>query len=426
MRLLSYFTIYCLFVLCGPACYAGGGGTQIHAQDAFSAGLANVNVSTPIGLSSVFYNPGMMPNSRPGIQIGGTASFDQGQFQAYGSTQLPSQWEDSPLYLPNLYLSFPLNLGLSKLDDNKQLYLGLSVNRPYAHHTVYPNDWQGRSIVLSSTFNSIYIQPTVSYPLTEKISLGAGIVIVRMDYAQTRALPYDTNPLSSYVATNTESVEANGGIWTFNGGIHIKPTEQMHIGVSYIGRARGRLTDGTATFDVPRSLAAEFPTTSASTTYRLPDRMSIGFTHYLGGTKDTYISGQITRYGWDHHDGQNIDYGSEINGARNRTLGVKLSDSFEYSLALKNQFGERLSATIGAGYHTSGNLTDHARLESPASNGILLAGGVQITVAEHFTAALATQYFYGLATSVRNSTFNTDIEFQRYSIRPSLSVGWFF
>ncbi len=75
-------------------------------------------------------------------------------------------------FLPNFYYSAPIN---------PQWTYGIGVSVPFGSSTEYEDDWVGRYTTLESGVDVIDINPSIGWRLSDKIRLGGGVSIQRLD-----------------------------------------------------------------------------------------------------------------------------------------------------------------------------------------------------------------------------------------------------
>ena len=177
------------------------------------------------------------------------------------------------------------------MDLNPSWNFGLGVNVPFGLATEYDADWIGRFQGIKSEVMTLNINPSVSYKLSERASLGFGLSYQRAEIDLLSAVNYSA-AAGGLLGPNLEGQNTtglDGDAWGFNIGALFDITPATRLGVHY----RSSLdyeTDGTTSFsDVPAALAAspllsngnvkldlETPATlSFSAAHRLNDRLEL-------------------------------------------------------------------------------------------------------------------------------------------------------
>ncbi|MDT9071169.1 OmpP1/FadL family transporter, partial [Escherichia coli] len=82
-----------------------------------------------------------------------------------------------------------------------------------------------------------------------------------------------TNSNGQYATANLTGTAGGMG---YNLGIYYKPADRLSIGLSYRSGIKMKLKNGTATFNVPPSLAGNFPSGNFSADLPLPQVLTLG------------------------------------------------------------------------------------------------------------------------------------------------------
>src|SRR5690606_6436505 len=102
-------------------------------------------------------------------------------------------------------------------------------------------DWSGKNLIQQVTLQAIYIQPTLSYRLNDKLSVGAGLTVALGSFEIDRAVPA---PIGNENTVNLKGGETGFG---FNAGVHYQATEKLSVGLTYRSKVDINLEDGDAT-----------------------------------------------------------------------------------------------------------------------------------------------------------------------------------
>lgn len=247
---------------------ASAGGYQVTLAGQKNNGMGGVGVGLSLDQAAMFYNPGALAMVRDrGIQVGVNATLARQAFRSqYGGPQRELQ---NHVVTPfNLYAGFGS-------EDNK-FAAGIAVYTPFGNKVQYADGWEGRYSLTEIDLKSIYVQPTVSYALTDKLSVGAGLVILAYGAVN---LQRDI-PVEGAAGAGAAHVELDGKATTkigYNAGIYFKPTDKLSLGASYRSKIDAQVEGGDVTFsNVPASLGSRFTATEFDATLPLPATTSIG------------------------------------------------------------------------------------------------------------------------------------------------------
>lgn len=157
-----------LAVLVSPRA-SSGQGFSVYEQGTCTMAQAGAAVASPCADgSSIFFNPaGILDTEGLTISAGATAIAAQGSFTA-DYTKTKTDLQNDPILVPHLY-------GTWRASSDLAVGLGLYV--PYGLETVWPTDWDGAFEGYENSLQSIYVQPTISYKLTDRIQIGGGPIL---------------------------------------------------------------------------------------------------------------------------------------------------------------------------------------------------------------------------------------------------------
>ncbi len=354
-----------------------GGVSQAHAsafalieQSASGLGSSFAGAAaTAEDASTIFYNPAGMSLLPSGMQVsGGLALINlSAKFSDSGSTNAPGR----PLggnggdagglsAVPNVYFAMDVA-------PNWKAGVGLSV--PFGLKTEYNADWAGRFQAIKSDISTFNLNPSASYKVNDKVSLGFGLNYQTIDAEFTSAV----NLGGAAEAIADIKAKDNSG-WGYNLGAMFQLAPDTRLGVSYRSSIKFHLT-GTVAFS--QALAGA----NVSTDIKMPDSASIALQHRLnpGWT----LLADVTRTGWSKIKDLTI---------MNDTAGTTLSstpenfrNTWRVGVGAVHRYDDAWSIKMGFAYdQTPVNDTDRtARL--PDNNRLWLSVGGQYKVSKDGT-----------------------------------------
>lgn len=261
--------LFSVLVLTAALTYGGGYRVSLQGQKALAMGHTGVAVIN--SSESVFFNPAGLVYLEDKINITAGVS---GVFSniAYQNTETGAfQRSESPMGTPfYLYGSYQINDWVA---------VGLGVYSPYGSTVEYPGGWAGSHLVNSISLQAIYIQPTVSFKLSDMISVGGGPIYAIGSVNFERSLNRTLTDLDGN--RSTVEVDASGvSNWGWVASTMINFTENLHFGATYRSRINMDADDGTATFyNVPNSPLTPFADTSIKAGLPMPAELSLGVSY---------------------------------------------------------------------------------------------------------------------------------------------------
>ena len=240
---MKKFSLVAILMFFAVASYAGGYRVSTQGQRALAMGHSGVAVVNSAELA--FFNPAGLVYLEDKLNISagvtGVISNVRWQNEMTGGFAETESSMGTPFYL---YASYSIS---------EKLALGLSVYTPYGSSVEWPTDWAGSHLINNIDLQAIYIQPLVSYKITDNLSVGGGPIFatgsVNFNRNLNRTLT-DEQGVRSNVEVDASGVNA----WGWSASAMFSPIDSLRIGVNYRSEIILKAEDGDATFNnVPDS-----------------------------------------------------------------------------------------------------------------------------------------------------------------------------
>jgi len=141
--------------------------------------------------------------------------------------------------VPNFYYSRPIN---------ERTVFGLGVNAPFGLVTEYDDDWQGRYHGVESDMKTININPSLAFKASEKLSLGFGINLQKVELQLTQMADLGAGGGAPQTSDGKVNLEADDWSWGYNLGVMFQATEATRLALAYRSKISHTLTgNGTIT-----------------------------------------------------------------------------------------------------------------------------------------------------------------------------------
>jgi len=244
-------TLLLTTLLISPSLFAGGYRVSLQGQKAL--GMGHTGVAMSESAETVFFNPAGMSQLEDDFVFTGGISLVDSTIKYQNSTTNSTAETDNPI-------GTPVNLYLTKRYSDK-ISLGLGLYTPYGNTVKYKDDWVGSHLVNNITLKAIYIQPTISFKMSDQYSIGFGPTIVKGE------VEFNKNLSSALVDSNgnrSEITISESGITSFgyNIGFLAKISNGFSWGVSYRSEVTMEARGGKAKFEnIPSSSQALFSDT---------------------------------------------------------------------------------------------------------------------------------------------------------------------
>ena len=217
---------------------------------------------------------------------------------------------------------------------------GVAAYGSYGLKTNHEATYAARYLGDKSSVKVTTIQPTISYKVNDKVSVGFGPTINKVDALLTKNVAAFTGG----AIANTELKGDDYG-YGYNLGIHAVLDENTSAGVVYRSKVKYKIDDGTLT---TTGIAAP-GTYNAKTSLTTPESVELAVSHKLNA-KDTIHAGAAwTR--WSRFKELSVQTTHPVVGTTVETFNWK--DSVGYSVGMTHAVCDKLELRAGLAYDNS-------------------------------------------------------------------------
>ena len=262
-------------LVCWPPSPVFASGYALFTQGASALGQGNAVVAHSDSPNTVFFNPALI-NGLDGTRIdaGCTAvfsghSFDSAQ-PAGGSTSNDGTFFPSTFYLTHKF--------------NDQLSAGFGVFTPFGLGTDWGDDWEGRFLATRSELQSFDLNPVLSFRITPKLSVAAGLDVILLDATIERRLPPAALGTPFEVGQNFKGSGSGTG---FNLALAYQLNRAVSLGASYRSQVAVALKG-----DAGTTLGGTPLDSRARTGVRLPQQLTAGIACRLSEALTVELGGR--------------------------------------------------------------------------------------------------------------------------------------
>ncbi|MFL5741827.1 MAG: OmpP1/FadL family transporter [Flavisolibacter sp.] len=311
-------------------------GFQVSLQGQKQQAMAGTGTALMQDGAALYYNPGgvsfLKQNS---FSAGVSPVLSHGQFMDEGSKSVSET--TSPV-------SFPFTGYLVMGKKESHLRFGLAAYTPFGSTIDWQNGWSGRFILTHLQLQSVFIQPTISYKISNKLGIGAGFVYGIGNVNLQKDLPLVDNNGNYGHAELSGNAQGYG----FNAGLYYAPAKNFSVGLTYHSDVKMDLKKGQANFTVPASLSSSFPSGDFSTSLPLPNIISLGFA-YMPSKKLT-MALDVNRIGWKSFDTLTFDYAQNTPQLQDTKDVRNYRDAYAFRLGMSYMMSDKLDARMGIKY----------------------------------------------------------------------------
>ena len=359
MKKLSLVAILLLFAVTS---YAGGYRVSTQGQRALAMGHSGVAVVNSAELA--FFNPAGLVYLENKINISagmtGVISNVKWQNEMTGGFAETESSLRTPFYL---YASYSVS---------EKLALGLSVYTPYGSSVEWPTDWAGSHLINNIDLQAIYIQPLISYKITDNLSVGGGPIFVTGSVNFNRNI----NRTLTDEQGNRSNVEVDAsGVTSFgwSASAMYSPMENLRIGVNYRSEIILEAKDGDATFsNVPNSPLAPVSngTVSFDAELPMPAELTVGLSYEF----DKWLFAfDYNRTFWGVYESLDIDFAPENIPDSFNPRNYK--DSSTYRFGVQYAALDKLDLRLGYYFDESPVQSGYFAPETPRNDSHGFTGG---------------------------------------------------
>jgi len=300
-----------------------------------TSGLGNAYAGSVTGVhdvSDMFFNPsvtaGIEKNefiaSMTYIKLDIDSDGSAGNFSGGGSVSGgDSRNAGSNNFIPAFYLATPIN---------DKATFNLAVTSPFGLSTKYDSTWAGRYRAVESSISNVNFNPSVSYKLSDKLSVGAGVVAGYYQATLTKAV---------FTGGNDATGKLSGSDWGYgyNLGANYKFNDQLKVGIGYRSKIDYNLSGTTKVADL--GLYSDFNAKTAT-----PESLTIGAAYKI--TPKVELAYDTTWTRWSRL--KSLVVTAHQNSALNDTTTFNWHDSFLHSVGANFTINDKTLIRTGLAY----------------------------------------------------------------------------
>lgn len=387
-------------------------GFQVNFQGQKQQGMGGAGNALPLDAASVFFNPGSVSFLKESsVNIGFTPTFANTLFEDANTTSIGRT--NSPMGTP-----FSVYAVYRKNEESKFFY-GVGIYTPFGSTIQYEDAWTGRFALTKLQLKSIFIQPTVSYKLNDKIGIGAGFVYTIGNVNLQKDIPVQDVD-GTYGHAELDGKASGFG---YNVGLFVQATEKLNIGLSYRSKVNMEVAEGTATFTVPSSLTANFPSGTFSSALPLPQVATLGLAYKLNDKLAFALD--VNYVGWKAYDTLAFDYAQNTASLIDTKSARNYKNTLAFRLGANYALTEKFDARLGLAYGLTPVQNGYVTPETPDANRINYTAGLGYKIGDHFQLD-ASVFFTHLKRTDTNLETNLSGTFTTNVLAPGLAIIYKF
>lgn len=354
--------------------YAGSATATHDASDLFFNPAASANFDKGQAIISASYlnlkiDPDATSANSNGTKVNGRDMSDSGENAV----------------VPALYLSAPINDRAS---------FGFALTMPFGLSTSYKDSWVGRYEALDSQISTLNFNPSISYKISDKLSIGGGVQVQK--YSATLTSAYNLGN------GNDGLTKLEGSDWGYgyNLGTTYKLNDKTKFGLAYRSKIEHKIS-GTARLENAGSsnMSSYFNAKTAT-----PESVTLGASHQLDEKLNVAYDLTWTRWSRLRH--------LSVNAANNNLSGSEefnWNDSVMHSIGANYKTSEKTLLRAGLAYEKDAVNNRNRTASVPNGNKYWASVGFNYKLSNGFSVdgAYMHQFFQKSTSNIDDREGNT-------------------
>ncbi len=315
------------------------------------------------------------------------------------------------------FTAVPMGYYVKPIDDKWAVGVGLYV--PFGMITDYESGYQGRYHGDYSEVRVITVQPTISYRFNEKLSVGFGPTLNRID-GELQSATY----LGPGIPDGRVSVKGDDTAVGFNAGILYEFTPHTRMGLTYRSKVEYTL-EGNTELKEGFGLTQLGGKYDASLDLTTPESIDVSVTHELNDQWTLYAGAMLTR--WSRFEAIVIENEGLPSGPLNPIVeDQEWHDTWSYALGAAYKLNREWTLRTGLAFDQSPTNNVDRSPRIPSGDRTAVSFGVGWNPTDDITVDLAYSYLWEEDTKVRRNsqtrgTYYADYENSAHGFGASLS-----
>jgi len=394
--------------------FSFAGGFQVNLQGQKQTGMGHTGVGLLSDASTVLFNPGgiSLLDSSFRFSVGGSFIFPRVTYLA----PYPGNYSAETVH--NTGTPFSLYAAW-KIKKCEKLSVALGIYTPFGSKQQWEDDWIGQFLIREIDLKTIFIQPTVSYKLNEKIGIGAGFVYATGSFGLRKGVPVQDST-ESYGEGKLDGKASGTG---FNFGVFFKANEKLSFGIDYRSAVKVSVDGGDAQFTVPESLKEYFPTTTFSTKIKLPSVTTFGIGY---STNALRLALDINYIGWSSYDSLVIDFAENTEKLEDIHSARKYKNSFIFRIGSEYKINEMFTARLGTYYDMTPVQDGYLTPETPDVDKLGITTGLSIRPTKFMSIDLSFLFIEGKQRYDKNIETEFEGTYKSRALIPGIGFEFIF
>ncbi|WP_022962638.1 OmpP1/FadL family transporter [Halopseudomonas pelagia] len=379
------------FAVAAASTQAAANGVAINEQSASSMGTGFAGRSSSAqDASTVFGNPaGMSKLDR--VEVSGGFAVIHANTDISNASSIASGSNDGDM-VP--FAAIPFGYYVRPL--NEDWHFGLGVYVPFGVISDYEDRFQGRYHGLKSEVQVVTLQPTLSYRINDRISVGFGPTINHLEGTLTSAVALGASD-------GNVNIQGDDIGYGFNAGVLVDLSDRVALGVTYHSSVDYTLEGRTRISDAPASLSGKYDATLDVTT---PESVDVSLTYAHDARLTLYAGTTWTR--WSQFDQLVIENQGGPGPFGTIEEELNWSDTWAFAFGAAYQITPKVVLRTGLAFDRSPTTDADRTVRIPVGNRKVLSLGAGWEATDNLTLDVAYAYLREDKASVSYADYSSD------------------
>lgn len=267
---------------------------------------------------------------------------------------------------------------------NDEVVFGFNITTPFALATKYDDNWVGRYTAIESDIKTVNANPSLSYKISDQISIGAGLQFQYMKAILTK---------DAFDGSNSHRAKIKGDDfgYGYNFGAKYLIADNLKIGLGYRSKIDHKL-------EGKGQIATMGEISDINTNLTTPESFNIGFSYDINNRSELLSDFSWTR--WSRVGLVDINAPSSTTIA-NDDLDLNMQDSKKIALGYNYVLNEKFKIRTGTAYEESAiKNAEYRTARIPTGDVIWATAGFEYKIANDMKIDFAYLHqFYKKASS---------------------------
>jgi long-chain fatty acid transport protein len=374
-----------------PAAWAGG--LWMYERGTPEVGTANAGVAARAQDASIAAsNPaGMARLDKAEVMATIQPVITDVQFQPGPGTTTTGPAGDGSVVLPTAGLFYVQPLG-------KDWRFGLSLGSYVGLGVKYEDDWVGRYYVQESALITLDVMPSISYRVTDWLSIGAGLVL---QYARLKSEVAVNNTIfgsDGKMEYKDDSFGIGGGA-----GILVEPWKGTRFGLTYISPVEQEFKDTPTFTNLLGPLNSTLPARVGDVKIKMTIPQAVMLSAFHEVTPKWAVMGNLGWQNWTKFGYTGISVSNNTGATVSTTTNAQYDDTFHVAVGAHYRFHPQWRATAGFAYDSSPAGDTDRTVAMPLDRAFRYSAGLIYELNDRITAGLAYTFIDAGSASVNQT-----------------------